>query len=610
MVKTRGGRAARNRNLRGQTSYGQPIPLQVIPHLNSQPTELLRLPWKENAEIEELNREHIEPIHLQQSDTNRGMNMHVPPTESTTGKNPNPKINFVEREESTETLINPTRGDKEGVYVDFESLEAENEVGEKEDGEFGRMSREGEAVIPSIKDTSCETRYKSARTHSFIEPTISEVLAGLKKTGVMTEKGVRLKRRLRKQRKKKTALGLGGEDVDNSMEPSEAVGLEEMERKAEEKKRIKKGKGKAKRPSEVHASGFASKKRRGVVISDPKSPVRRDRNKINNRRITKDVKEVPIDGVDSCSKEHEVVWKYVCARNILPERYLSEVTYNNQTNIDILQDAGLLSIMSNIEPHWPQLIREFMCNVSEKIADSASSMFHKVKLRGHVFKFSHSLINKHYGVHDEGITGATLKLGDIVGELIRKAFTAWPSKGQLQASSLSLKYAVLHKVSIANLVPISNNTNVSEAVGRVLYVMGSDQHLNIGKVIFEQIVDHSRTGAKLKPIGFPSLICSMLITRYPHVLKKGDGLGEDVKSLTISDKLMKRKDVIDVEFNVANQTEPIPKGEAAEMLIKAYKEEQLRLEAEIQAKKVRLSELQAKIQALKTSWPKFRPRKS
>ncbi|GAA0179157.1 hypothetical protein LIER_42203 [Lithospermum erythrorhizon] len=136
-----------------------------------------------------------------------------------------------------------------------------------------------------------------------------------------------------------------------------------------------------------------------------------------------------------------------------------------------------------------------------------------------------------------------------------------------------------------------------------MYVMGIDQQLSIGKVIFDQIVDHSRTGVKLKPIGFPSLICSMLITRHPHVLKKEDGLREDAKSFTISEKLMKRKHVIDVDFNVVDQAEPIPEGEAVEMLIKAYEEEQQWLEAEIQAKKFRVSKLQSKIQTLKTVVP-------
>ncbi|GAA0153865.1 hypothetical protein LIER_37755 [Lithospermum erythrorhizon] len=93
----------------------------------------------------------------------------------------------------------------------------------------------------------------------------------------------------------------------------------------------------------------------------------------------------------------------------------------------------------------------------------------------------------------------------------------------------------------------------------------------------------------------------MLITQHPTVLKKEDGFGEDAKSLTIIDKLMKGKHVIDVEFNATDQTEVVPEGEALDMLIKAYEEKQQRLETEIQAKKVRVLELQARIQALKAT---------
>ncbi|GAA0168032.1 hypothetical protein LIER_22844 [Lithospermum erythrorhizon] len=76
-------------------------------------------------------------------------------------------------------------------------------------------------------------------------------------------------------------------------------------------------------------------------------------------------------------------------------------------------------------------------------------------------------------------------------------------------------------------------------------------------MIKTNIVDHSRTGEKLKPIDFPSLICSMFINQLPAVLRKGDGFWEDAKSVTISDKLIKGKHVINMELNVANQTEAI-----------------------------------------------------
>ncbi|GAA0151674.1 hypothetical protein LIER_37332 [Lithospermum erythrorhizon] len=189
-----------------------------------------------------------------------------------------------------------------------------------------------------------------------------------------------------------------------------------------------------------------------------------------------------------------------------------------------MEESGMLAIMGHIGPHWPSLMREFICNLSEDITDPSSPMFQKVKLRGFVFDFSPLLINRHYGRQNEGITGSTLKLADIIKTLIGDALSEWPTKGQLQALTLSLRYVVLHKASIVNLVPTTNNMNFSEAMGRMM------------------------TWAKLKPIGFSSLICSILIHQHPEVLKAEDGPGEDVKPLTITDKLMTRKHVVDVQI--------------------------------------------------------------
>ncbi|GAA0139487.1 hypothetical protein LIER_35097 [Lithospermum erythrorhizon] len=103
--------------------------------------------------------------------------------------------------------------------------------------------------------------------------------------------------------------------------------------------------------------------------------------------------------------------KFICARNILPESYLSDITYNNQTYIDLFEGAGMLSVLANMGPHWPKMVIIFVCNISSDIVDPGSPMFHQVKLRGRMFTFNPDLINKNYGRRNEGITSATLKLG-------------------------------------------------------------------------------------------------------------------------------------------------------------------------------------------------------
>ena len=68
-----------------------------------------------------------------------------------------------------------------------------------------------------------------------------------------------------------------------------------------------------------------------------------------------------------------------------------------------------------------------------------------------------------------------MELKDIVQTLTRGAVTEWSTNCQLTASTLNVKYVVMHKMALVNLMPTSNNTNVSEAVGKLLYVLGFEQ---------------------------------------------------------------------------------------------------------------------------------------
>ncbi|GAA0163665.1 hypothetical protein LIER_19472 [Lithospermum erythrorhizon] len=158
--------------------------------------------------------------------------------------------------------------------------------------------------------------------------------------------------------KKNATLGKGGVDAQAAEKPDGAVDVEELKRLAKKRKATKKGKRKDKSPSdnfvpddaaneskEKDADEIIRKRSNGILkIND-------NRNMVNNRRIAKNVPDVPTKGVDFNFEEHEARWKFICARNILPERYLSDITYNNQTYIDILEGAGMLALPADIGPH-------------------------------------------------------------------------------------------------------------------------------------------------------------------------------------------------------------------------------------------------------------------
>ncbi|GAA0142527.1 hypothetical protein LIER_03407 [Lithospermum erythrorhizon] len=93
----------------------------------------------------------------------------------------------------------------------------------------------------------------------------------------------------------------------------------------------------------------------------------------------------------------------------------------------------------------------------------------------------------------------------------------------------------------------------------------------------------------------------LLFPQHPEVQKGKDGPGKYAKTLTITDKLMIGKHAVDVQIKSIERSEAVPKGEATGLLVKDYEEEQQKLEDEIQLKKGRVVELQAKIQTLKTT---------
>ncbi|GAA0163122.1 hypothetical protein LIER_19071 [Lithospermum erythrorhizon] len=445
MVKTRGGslgiskRGDNNQKTQspqpiGVNEKGEHIPLQSIPHQPNQQIEVLAnkpdtmlLPSKETMVPEEKNLGFGDDAQVQHSGTHEGMRMYVPPTGDNLSKNPNPNSILTVRVVSTETLVSPIRKNKKGRNVDSQHVGVENIDGmgvnfERVDSSKKNQDDDDDVVL--VSSTASRRRIRASA-------------AALEK--------------------KRAVLGAGG-DMGKSAEPMDLENLEELKGGSMPKKRKRvviseSSQGRDKdyfivddievSEKEV-ATCLATRKSKG------KMKLNDDPNRINNRRIAKGVEDMDTEGIEFASKENGARWNFVYARNILAERYLSEASVENQTYMDILDESGMNALVGDIGPHWPSIIREFICNLSEDIVDPSSSMFHKVKLRGHVFNFNPGLINKHYRRQNDGVIGSTLKLNDIIKTLTSNVLTEWPIKGQLQASVLYLKYAVMHNVAIAN----------------------------------------------------------------------------------------------------------------------------------------------------------------
>ncbi|GAA0183744.1 hypothetical protein LIER_31102 [Lithospermum erythrorhizon] len=221
------------------------------------------------------------------------------------------------------------------------------------------------------------------------------------------------------------------------------------------------------------------------------------------------------------------------------------MTQKNSNIMGILEEAGVMAIVELTSPYYPKLVQEFICNMSEDIDDTPSSHHHKVTFRNRTFDFSPRLINDHFGRPNGGGTGYNLRTSDIVKVLTAGVVDTWPDKG-LPSSRLSVKYVVLYKVGVANWIPTTHNTSVFEALGKFLYMIGTGASFDMGRVFFDQITQHATSHAVLKPILYPKMICSILLSQHNDILTSDDVEGADPGVITITPRLMEGTHVADV----------------------------------------------------------------
>lgn len=93
-------------------------------------------------------------------------------------------------------------------------------------------------------------------------------------------------------------------------------------------------------------------------------------------------------------------------------------------------------------------------NLPARFNEPSSLDYHKVHIRGICFNISSIVISSFLGRSDSPPLGeAHPSTENLVLELTGDTKRAWPSSGQLCVATLSVKYAILNKIGIANWCP-------------------------------------------------------------------------------------------------------------------------------------------------------------
>ncbi|XP_058758615.1 uncharacterized protein LOC131631860 [Vicia villosa] len=186
--------------------------------------------------------------------------------------------------------------------------------------------------------------------------------------------------------------------------------------------------------------------------------------------------------------------------------------------------------------------KEFIVNLSQDCGDGRTDDFHKVYVRRKCTDFSPAVINLYLGRDAEAQPELEVTDNEVCKVITGGKVKKWPIKSKLSASSLNVRYALLHKIGAANWVPTNDTSTIAVGLGRFIYVVGTKTKFDYGTYIFDQTMRHAGTSATKLPIAFPSLICGIILKQHPGILKSKDSVCKRESALSFHYKLLQRSD--------------------------------------------------------------------
>ncbi|XP_050890200.1 uncharacterized protein LOC127095569 [Lathyrus oleraceus] len=166
------------------------------------------------------------------------------------------------------------------------------------------------------------------------------------------------------------------------------------------------------------------------------------------------------------------------------------------------------------------LVKEFIVNIPEDIANKNNKEFSNVFVRGNCITFSPTINNMFLvrGIEGAGELESTDNV--VCREITARQVKEWPIKKHLFVGKLTVKYAILHKIGSANW--------------------------------------HASTNAVKLPIEFPSMICGIILSLHPRTLSTNDLPSRRKPALLVHYKLFEGGHVEDIVMTYAMK-KPAPK---------------------------------------------------
>ncbi|XP_050889806.1 uncharacterized protein LOC127095113 [Lathyrus oleraceus] len=220
-------------------------------------------------------------------------------------------------------------------------------------------------------------------------------------------------------------------------------------------------------------------------------------------------------------------WKFVIQRRVVVERELGKDTADVKEVMDLIKATGLLKTMVGFSQCYEGLVKEFIVNIPEDIADKNSKEFFQVFVRG------------------RNIEGA--------GEL------------EVTDNKVCREIIARQVKGAANWVLTNHISTIANTLGRFIFVVGTKVNFDYGRFMFEQIIKHAFIHAVKLPITFPSMICGIILNQHLGILCSNDLPSRRKPALSVHYKLFEGNHVEDIVMTSAMKKPASKSGTIAEL---------------------------------------------
>ncbi|XP_050919272.1 uncharacterized protein LOC127136793 [Lathyrus oleraceus] len=174
---------------------------------------------------------------------------------------------------------------------------------------------------------------------------------------------------------------------------------------------------------------------------------------------------VHLDNISFHLEDGAAKWKFMIQRRVDVERELGKDVADVKEVMDLIKSAGVLKTMAGFSQCYEGLVKKFIVNIPEDIADKNSKEFCKVFVRGKRISFSPTVINNFLGRKIEDAGELKVTDNEVCREITARQVKGWPVKKHLPAGKLTVKYAILHKIGAASWVPTNHISTIANTLG-------------------------------------------------------------------------------------------------------------------------------------------------